>query len=906
MNGTLYGFDKLSNNIFTIGEIENGYSMEDNINEAPSNLKVRITNTEKEEYQANTICYFEDTDTWWVIKSDTSTYINTDTYKHEIELVEGFEWFNYRHLPDCAFAQKKYTLEELFIRLFRIARLTCSVEYASFINKNIELPFFAFTNFTVASAIKQIAKSINAIPKLKWEIVSNRADVQKLYFISRLGNDETLLQSLNAQFPIAYEINSGSSEQFKTRNISNLSNVKSSNLVRTPIVGGHRIITPNTYLLDFEKAIVELPNKIGNIDSVVVSPVVTIYHYYSGTGQSYIIYRGLYIDLLNIKSLLVNYQAPSGSAYTDSVLLEAITLPSKDFYKISYRDELYSEAPTPLPLNTFAGQFTLVSQKEFEETQDDADDKDKMFYWKENSNQVVLPKDFFTFSPYEAILDDQSDTYTDQIIMIPEISFTTPYFKKNVFFAFYYQPIADIKVSYDNDYESQDERYYNQSGKSIDSFLTSKLILSDINDSVDGTKIRQARYYSFDDILPLGQKIIDNNVIYIITQRSVDYHAGRSNSEDGYYMVIYNLSRNRIARSENINADSNITTYSIPDDNLVDRVQLYKDYLELSFENKTNDTPYMSIDKTWTYYTNSNQNNHIGCDLNMLFLGRSELNEENRDFLITPSVFDLAKSKIIVAKFPDNNYIGQTIDYSAPNYLQTYLTYTDADGSVNHICCYFLDENDISENNKDFGGTNVEFLPFNDYPYLPDSYLDVADANGNYSIALGRIEDSPAPRDEFYPYQKDAFEIPIFEYQVQINDSYSIDGNININDNILETIKHPLGYFGFSLKYVLSPIRITNENAINIWNTYFPHILGEPALANNYLYIIKDGNEFSHQLIKKLTPSPTYNDTPFTNVGFYAVYYDGEELKVKYLYSINDYTLTDYGLITLYLNNWKI
>jgi hypothetical protein len=63
-----------------------------------------------------------------------------------------------------------------------------------------------------------------------------------------------------------------------------------------------------------------------------------------------------------------------------------------------------------------------------------------------------------------------------------------------------------------------------------------------------------------------------------------------------YYNVIYTLSRNRIARSENIIADSSVISYKTPDDNLVFRTQLYKDYIELSLENINQDSPYLHYD----------------------------------------------------------------------------------------------------------------------------------------------------------------------------------------------------------------------------------------------------------------------------------------------------------------------
>jgi hypothetical protein len=88
--------------------IEGTFSIEDNLNDTPSNTKIKSTTsaTYREEFEVNTIAYHPDTTTWWVIKSDVSTYIQTGEYEHEIELVELLEFYSYRHLPNCAFAPK--------------------------------------------------------------------------------------------------------------------------------------------------------------------------------------------------------------------------------------------------------------------------------------------------------------------------------------------------------------------------------------------------------------------------------------------------------------------------------------------------------------------------------------------------------------------------------------------------------------------------------------------------------------------------------------------------------------------------------------------------------------------------------------------------------------------------------
>jgi hypothetical protein len=118
-NGTLQLYNKLDNSTLVSLDILSTFNIEDNLNETPSNMKVKVitTNTYREEFQVNTVAYHADTNTWWVIKSDESSYMTTGEYEHEIQLVEYLEFYAYRHLPNCAFAPNTYDLEDMLNQL---------------------------------------------------------------------------------------------------------------------------------------------------------------------------------------------------------------------------------------------------------------------------------------------------------------------------------------------------------------------------------------------------------------------------------------------------------------------------------------------------------------------------------------------------------------------------------------------------------------------------------------------------------------------------------------------------------------------------------------------------------------------------------------------------------------------
>jgi hypothetical protein len=84
--------------------------------------------------------------------------------------------------------------------------------------------------------------------------------------------------------------------------------------------------------------------------------------------------------------------------------------------------------------------------------------------------------------------------------------------------------LPTLRLALDNDNDAQDEKFFNQSGKVIDAVTVSKLITSHTNDSVEGTKIRNAKHFALNDILPLGQLVRDSNQLYVVSQRSIDGH----------------------------------------------------------------------------------------------------------------------------------------------------------------------------------------------------------------------------------------------------------------------------------------------------------------------------------------------------------------------------------------------
>lgn len=895
MANNLYGFNKITNARFLIGEIENGFSLAENINGSPSNMKVIVVNAEREEYQINTIVYHDHTDTWWVINNDTSLYLPNGVYQHEIELIEGFEWFNYRTMIDCAFKKERYTLETLLERLFRISNIDCDIEYANFIDKDFVMPFFAFNNFTIASALKQISGTILAIPKLKWTNGSTLSGMT-LYFISRIGDESlALITNIDTSFPVAYEQNSSTSDQYKTRAVSNISNAKSQELVLSPKVGGFQISTATSFKVDSDKMSLFLPSRIDHIEYVSYSPRLYFEYvqYASGTPVvTYGLYNGHYFDVETVRSAIYAYIAANAINITTGEV-SAMDMPAVDWIKVNYKallsgDAGYVDDGTPL-----CGAKTLLTKREYDETTDGGgftveQRKSLTWHWLPSTNEIIVPPNFNTTSITSKLLIDKTVGTVRETI---GISIAGTMNVSNTFFKVAYRPVADIKISYDNNYEAQDEKYYNQNGQLVDAGIASKLMLTDVLESAEGTKIRQSRHNTWASCIKLGQLVKYNDILWVVNQRSIEYTPSKSTGVDGYYSVIYNLSKDRIARSENINADSSIIDFAPPDKNLVERNQLMKDYVELSLDETHNETAhYVDFFNTFNFGSD-----YCGLDLNFMFLAKSELDVlDDREYMVMPSLFELTKSKLVVARFPDNNFIGQRLEFVTPDYIQTTINYVEADGSATNIYGYFLSEQDIYQNNQDMIGLtlNPELLPFNDYPELPEDYLDVLEANSNWSIKVGEASGF---------YDKDPFEIPVFSYQFQINNSNGASGQIVVSDDILKVF----GNNGTTIyyRYLISPtIRFTNENALSLWNT-----LKNKTPYIELVEITKGTNTLINSLFS-LVSTPNSTALQGKHIGIYAITLDGVGAidNVKFLYAVNFYQHLSNSTFVLNVNNWKI
>jgi hypothetical protein len=369
-----------------------------------------------------------------------------------------------------------------------------------------------------------------------------------------------------------------------------------------------------------------------------------------------------------------------------------------------------------------------------------------------------------------------------------------------------------------------------------------------------------------------------------------------------YYNVIYTLSRNRIGRSENIVADSSVISYKTPDDNLVSRSQLYKDYIELSLVNNNQEAPYLNMGKALVL-----SDTLAGTNFDYTVLAKNSFGTTPTivRYVKNPTTFDLHKAKLTNVNWQDNNVLGFRFDSTGSSYVQTPIVYTDDVGKATNFELLFLDTTNLNDAVIDYNTpynalTYNPLVPFTDLTQVPTSfYTDDVLADGRFSIRIQ--EDTSGGR----PYQKDPFEIPVFEYMIQGNDDYSANGNIVIGNDLFSTLEGDIRY-----RYLINnTTRFTAENADKLYSASIP-----TNINFNRVIIARDVGTphiIDLDLFSTLVSPGFRNTSLITNIGIYA--FKAGTSDFKFLFAINDYVenatttpANDKSNIRVFINNWKI
>jgi len=890
----LIGYDKYDNMAtFNIGSPNLPFDIAENINELKNSAKCVIENDVEAPYEPNTLVKEEESGMYFVIKGDTSEFIAIDSdevtyiYRHTLDLTDAMEYLNFVRVPPCVFPQNKYTFENAFNRLFHISNVDIEIAWASypFINKDANMNFMSFdNNYQLSTAINKIAASLMVVPYLFYNLGLQVGFKPKYGIAAPLGE-------INTIFPDKQRKGMSNKDQYMTRAYSTLKNVLNVEYVFYPNAFGVHAIDETSLAFDGDKSFISMPSKIDNVSYIQTILPCKIVRAKKSAGGSYseeaVGATETYSNRTETEWLDF---ALNESALFSTILeadIEATTFPSEYGVGKIEKD------------NDWEATFNLLPKREYsalEVSNVTNHDQENTFYWESKGNKIYVPKDYIYPNSYTKYLDYEIISKaipetTDSEVLIIRIYNALPLY---TFFRVFYRPIYDVFLSYDNESEAQDERPHNQDGSFLDGYATSKSLNAYAQESIGISLVRYKEFSTFASIYKCGDVVLVSGIPYLINQRSIDCYKGK-------YLCIFNLSKSKSARDDNVGANTDILDKAIPDDNLVKRVQIYKDYLEIEVatsgvDTRHHDTAYYEAlgYKLLDLHRIEDDYTAIGFPTNLEMLS---VTYDDTDTLIDRVYVPMIKSQFVKslvyrADFNDNYIIG--IKHSGTN-VQTPIRYADASANILHIDNYII----TSEQLKDI----MALSDYADLPQVSQTIIDaVAISSATYAI---HIED-----DE---YDKSEYEIPVFQYHIEVNGASNALANVNVADNILNEygMKWGTPFEGVvHYYYVISDTPITQENAQERWDTLF---VGTGKTTLNNVVIVGDSDDnpsWTNDYLFALysTFSSTYNATALQNkcIGIYAVSASLTMTTPKYLMSLNFYRGTSNSLIPINVNNWKI
>lgn len=413
-----------------------------------------------------------------------------------------------------------------------------------------------------------------------------------------------------------------------------------------------------------------------------------------------------------------------------------------------------------------------------------------------------------------------------------------------------YIPMSDLKLKVDNDRENRDIHIYNQNGKLTDSVAFSRVLNSYAKEISSDTITRYKTYYRFlgasaGGVPQLGSIVTKGNDYYVINNLSLDFTL---NEDDGYYIdAEITMSKYISLKSLMVNPNTNIRDYGIPQNYNVKRKQLYRDYYELDYTPNRVSGYYLPPHYIFRF---DNENSGIEDFTAVMKLTyKTSINSSYYWYYQLDTInYYMNKLLIIVCDFNDNNIIGycnqnvwsgfdiNRVYQMQIDSLNTPISYTDENGEVQSFDICFETNEQLTNIYYDYqlneqGGETYYGSLYNYSVFIPQEIYD------------GAIN-SHAIRINANNYNKDAIEVPVFEYSCQIGDN----NNVLIGDNILSKHENCVYLFSYITGSNLTQIKAytnnhisRNGNVLTLANgamVEYVRALPSPAIDYNHIEIM--------------------------------------------------------------------
>ena len=769
-------------------------------------------------------------------------------YKHNLELQGAIELLNARDLTDCGFNSNTYTVEEVFKRLVKLSNF----EFTFALNPNnrnvidydkIVDYVKTFENYTLLSALREFFDAYNCSIKLHF-IESNNTIIGAIFdLISKTGNTtrETLDESAFNQIQ---EVKTIDKDSFGTSVISNAQNVISTKTKTFPSTGAVKISgTAHTINGGLGTGVIRLPSniyKVNYVDMYRKTPI-SIYRY--GSGNATLQYHTKYLpyddkSVQDTYNEIKDYFEDLGDTdFSSSVTIE--DLKYKYFVRFYYTDEYNAldsnnqgfRSNYPIPIRYLQSDQTWNTKRQTvltnKELKDSAYNKDDAFCFERGKDVI----DGITFFGSEgaglnkAYFEKTDETalhgYNNNFLFVGDVEVGSSvtirnrqeYYLPEIGFIVNYIPMSDIKIKLDNSGTSKDSKIYNQNGKLTDSVALSKSLLSYSKEIESDNITKYARYFvgytkteietiRIDNTPQVGDLVALNNDTYVINNVSKTFYPNESpnlgTTIEYYVDCEFTLSKQIAVKSLMVNPNQNIRDYGIPQNFNVKRKQLYRDFYELTHTQESSlSSGRLPLDRVLNvknYYEPYQE--HIGV-MKLTFNGAyGGTPTDTWYYQLESTTFVMKKSIYEVIDFKDNNIIGYgnqnvwsgfditRLLTNAYDLTNTPISYVDINGEVKGIEIYFSTNEQITtiyneyktSTGQDFSDSN-----FNAFYscFIPSDIYTRASDNSKHDFKVEELD-----------YEKDATEVPVFEYCCQIDDSY----DVLIGSNILDTYTQDLAY----------------------------------------------------------------------------------------------------------------
>ena len=564
---------------------------------------------------------------WWVVQEDKSTLIDTNLYKHELQLVGAIEWFKFKFCYTGTFYYHRYSYYEVMQKLlYGLMRPL----YIYFNLENFKTKFgseknnqkFTFKGYTIRSALSEIEKTLNVDFKLNFRVVEygDYAYIDAAYFTFIYKNPKNSIEHDISELDEKYQISQFPNKSYASRVIGRVSNVTNGGEISFPKTGYRKLNALNNTVVDKTNACLILPYNIDKIGKIRIKKALGA--------------EGIeYLELLETTELIDNplilgYTAIDGT-------------------------------------NVYPELELRLKEKTLYDMTEDANEK-KYCLWYEKGKNIIYGFENLLKKGHYFFIDNDSKKGASIGLGIDV-------------FKVFYNPIIDEMIITKSTNISCDDVIYNQTGQNVDAELTKEFIDS-YADSISIGTLTKSKYHNKEsECFKCGDVFVKDDERYVVSSVSIDKY------KDVVYAE-YKLSKDYVAKTEIISADGSIESYAIPQNNIVKRIQEYKTIIKFCDNQNEQKDAYIS-NINFADFTSNSRNDYV---MEARLYARDDrtafVSYTSYYVGLFPASIEAPKTTTLIYDFYDNNHAGfvATGDISHwwqfSSYAQYAYNYVDKNG----------------------------------------------------------------------------------------------------------------------------------------------------------------------------------------------------------------------------------